>query len=164
MRGRLESTPTGYALVFVRELRASADDVWTVLTDRAARAEWLFDGVIEPGVGGRVDLHDDLHHVTGQVTAWLPGELLALTWSSPDAPEGEVRFELTALADDRCRLRVVHTTSRSARPRSLAAGWHAMLDRLTTVLGLAPAGHGPSFESLVRDYATAPIEQPTSPR
>ena len=163
MHGRLESTPTGYALVFVRDLDASVEEVWGMLTDRSARARWLFDGEVEPGVGGRVDLHDDLHHVTGEVTAWRPGSLLALTWSSPDAPEGEVRFELTTLEDGRCRLRVEHATTGTARPRSLAAGWHVMLDRLTTALGLAPAGHGPGFAALVRDYAEAPI-RPCPPR
>lgn len=164
MHGRIRSTPTGYALVFVRDLAASTGEVWTMLTDRSSRAEWLFDGEIEPRLGGRVDLRDDQHHVTGQVTAWRPNEVMALTWSSPDAPEGEVRFELTALDDDRCRLQVVHATTRTARPRSLAAGWHAMLDRLVPALGLAQGGHGPGFQRLVHDYATAPIEQPAPPR
>lgn len=158
MHGRISSNESGFTLVFTRELKASVDRVWMMLTDRAARADWLFDGTIEPRVGGLVDLHDSHHDIAGRVTEWVPPHLLAMTWSSPDAPEGEVRFELTSTTDGHCQLRVVHTTGADARPRSLAAGWHAMLDRLSLVLGLEPAGSRPSFEQLLREYRDVPIE------
>lgn len=160
MRGRIQATESGYSLVFTRELTASVDRVWEMLTNRTARAEWLFDGTIEPRDGGLVDLYDNHHAISGRVTAWQPPHLLALTWSSPDAPHGEVRFELTETAPATCRLRVVHTTDSAARPRSLAAGWHAMLDRLLVGLDLAPAGTHPSFDDLVGAYRDVPIERP----
>lgn len=163
VHGRISSDEAGYTLVFTRDLKASIDRVWTMLTDRAARADWLFDGTIEPRVGGLVDLHDSHHDIAGRVTEWEPPHLLALTWSSPDAPQGEVRFELTSTAEGRCQLRVVHTTGADARPRSLAAGWHAMLDHLSVVLGLGPAGSGPSFEQLLGEYRDVPIQGPTIP-
>lgn len=161
MHGKISANEVGYTLVFTRELKASVDRVWTMLTVRAARAEWLFDGTIEPRVGGLVDLHDSHHDITGRVTEWAPPHLLALTWSSPDAPEGEVRFELSSTAEGRCQLRVVHTAGPDARPRSLAAGWHAMLDGLLVVLGLEPAGRGAGFEQLMREYREVQIEGPT---
>ncbi len=160
VRGKILATEAGYTLVFTRELTASVECVWQMLTDRAARAEWLFDGTIEAGVGGLVDLYDSHHTISGRVTAWQPPHLLALTWSSPDAPHGEVRFELTETANATCRLRVAHTADREARPRSLAAGWHAMLDHLLVFLDLAPADTHPTFDDLVRDYHDAPIERP----
>lgn len=158
MQGKMVATDTGYQLAFTRDLPVSVERVWRMLTVREARATWLFDGTIDPRVGGSVDLFDSHHHVTGRVTAWDPPNLLTLTWSSPDAPQGEVRFELAATGTGSCRLRVVHTTDRDARPRSLAAGWHAMLNRLQLGLGLASSGDCPSFDDLVREYRDLPIE------
>ncbi len=160
MYGRIQATDAGYSLSFTRELTAPIERVWEMLTSQAARADWLFDGTIEPGVGGHVHLFDAHHTITGQVTAWQPPHLLALTWSSPDAPHGEVRFELTETESATCRLHVVHTTDHAARPRSLAAGWHALLESLLVSLDLAPAGTQPNFDAFVRDYLDVPIERP----
>ncbi len=157
MLGKIVVTATGYRLVFTRDLPASAERVWSMLTDPADRATWLFDGAIEPRVGGVVDLFDSDHHVTGRVTAWDPPNLLALTWNSPDAPHGEVRFELTDSTPGTCRLRVVHSAGGDARPRSLAAGWHAMLDRLHLGLAGTPPDDSASFDDLVRDYRDLPF-------
>lgn len=160
MRGRILATESGYALVFTRDVAASVERVWEMLTTRSARADWLFDGTIEPGVGGLVDLYDSHHTISGRVTAWRPPHLLAMTWSSTDAPAGEVRFELSETSRGGCQLRVVHTTGSDARPRSLAAGWHAMLDRLFVVVGMAEVESLCSFEELVRDYGDAQIDGP----
>ena len=154
MYGRIEATPVGHRLTFVRELAAPVDRVWEMLTDRAARMTWLFDGEIEPRVGGVVDLFDDDHHATGVVTIWEPPHRLALTWSSPDAPAGDVRFDLAATAAGRCRLTVTHSIADGGKPRSLAAGWHTILDRL------ASGDEAPGFEELLDTYAKRPIEQP----
>jgi uncharacterized protein YndB with AHSA1/START domain len=158
MHGKIVAINAGYQLAFTRDLAVSVERVWRMLTDREARAKWLFDGTIEPCVGGVVDLFDSHHHVTGRVTAWDPPNLLALTWSSSDAPLGEVRFELTGIGPESCRLRVVHTAEGDTRPRSLAAGWHAMLDRLQQGLEGMPSDECPSFDDLVREYLDLPIE------
>lgn len=152
--GRIEATSSGHRLTFVRDLAAPVDRVWEMLTDRAARATWLFDGEIEPRVGGAVDLFDEDHQMTGVVTTWEPPHRLALTWSSPDAPAGDVRFDLAATAEGRCRLTVTHSVAPGGRPRSLAAGWHTILDRL------APGRETPGFHELVAVYAERPIEDP----
>lgn len=157
MHGKIVVTGVGYRLTFTRDLPASAELVWRLLTDPADRATWLFDGTIEPRVGGVVDLFDSDHNVTGRVTAWDPPKLLSLTWSSPDAPHGEVRFELTDITPETCRLRVVHSVGGGARPRSLAAGWHTMLDRLHQGLTGTFLDDTPSFADLVREYRDAPI-------
>lgn len=157
MHGKIVVTEVGYRLAFTRDLPASAERVWRMLTDPADRATWLFDGIIEPRVGGVVDLFDCDHHVTGRVIAWDPPNLLALTWSSPDAPQGEVRFELTDSTPETCRLRVVHSAGCDARPRSLAAGWHAMLDQLHLGLAGTPPDDSASFDDLVRDYRDLPF-------
>jgi len=157
MHGRIVATDVGYRLAFTRDLPASAERVWSMLTDPARRATWLFDGTIELRVGGLVDLFDSDHHVTGQVTAWNPPNLLALTWSSPDAPLGEVRFELSAITPETCRLQVVHIVGCDARPRSLAAGWHALLDRLHQGLAGTSPDDCSSFADLVREYRDVPI-------
>jgi uncharacterized protein YndB with AHSA1/START domain len=157
VHGEIVATEVGYRLAFTRDLPASAERVWRMLTDPADRATWLFDGTIEPHLGGAVDLFDSDHHVTGRVTAWNPPSLLALTWSSPDAPQGEVRFELTAITPETCRLRVVHAVGLGARPRSLAAGWHAMLDRLQQGLAGTSSDDCSSFADLVREYRDLPI-------
>lgn len=158
MDGRMVATDAGYQLKFIRDLPVSVERAWRMLTVREARATWLFDGTIEPRVDGIVDLFDSHHHVTGRVTAWDPPNLLTLTWSSPDAPQGEVRFELTPTGTRSCRLRVVHTTDGRAQPRSLGAGWHAMLNRLQQGLGLASSDDCPSFDDLVREYRELPVE------
>lgn len=160
MQKRILATESGYALVFTRDLSASVERVWEMLTTRSARADWLFDGTIEPGLGGLVDLYDSHHTVRGRVTAWRPPHLLALTWSSTDAPAGEVRFELSESSRGGCHLRVVHTTGSDARPRSLAAGWHAMLDRLFVAVGMTEVESLCSFDELVQDYLDVPIDRP----
>ncbi len=157
MHGKIVATEVGYRLAFTRDLAASAERVWRMLTDPADRATWLFDGIIEPRVGGVVDLFDSYHHITGRVTAWDPPNLLALTWSSPDAPQGEVRFELTDLTPETCRLRLVHSTGCDARPRSLAAGWHALLDRLHQGMAGTSSDDSRSFADLNREYRDVPI-------
>jgi len=157
MHGKIVVTEVGYRLAFTRDLPASAERVWRMLTDPADRATWLFDCIIEPRVGGVVDLFDCDHHVTGRVIAWDPPNLLTLTWSSPDAPQGEVRFELTDSTPETCRLRVVHSAGGDARPRSLAAGWHAVLDQLHLGLAGTPPDGSASFDDLVRDYRDLPF-------
>lgn len=157
MFGLIVATPVGHRLEFGRDLPASVDRVWQMLTDPAERTTWLIGGVLEPRVNGLVDLVDD-HHVTGRVTQCDPPHVLALTWSSTDAPMGEVRFELTALTDDTCRLRLVHTAGTGARVQSLGAGWHALLGRLGALLGATPFVR-PSFADLLVAYEDVPIKQ-----
>lgn len=158
MFGRIVGTPVGHRLEFTRDLPASVDRVWQMLTDPAERATWLIGGVLEPRVNGVVDLVDDHHHVTGRVTQCDPPHVLALTWSSTDAPLGEVRFELTALTDDTCRLRLVHSAGPGARVQSLGAGWHALLGRLGALLGATQSG-SLTFADLLLAYEDVPIEQ-----
>lgn len=156
MLGTIVATPTGHRLELNRDLPAPVARVWQMLTNPAERATWLMGGVLEPRVNGIVDLVDDYHHVTGRVTRCEAPHVLALTWSSTDAPEGEVRFELTALSESTCRLRLVHSVGAGARVQSLGAGWHALLDRLCA--GLAPtSATGRSFADLLTAYQYAPI-------
>lgn len=156
MLGRIAATPPGHQLEFRRILPASVERVWHLLTDPDERAAWMFAGTLEPRVGGLVDLVDEHHHVTGRVTRCEPPHLLAFTWSSADAPVGEVCFELTAMGDDTCQLQLVHTLGTGAQVRSLGPGWHALLDRLGGLVGAEQVGRH-SFSELLALYQDVPI-------
>ena len=158
MRGRITATGPGHRLEFERELPAPVERVWHLLTDAEERAAWMIGGTLEPRVDGIVDLVDEHHHVTGRVTRCEPPHLLVLTWSSADAPQGEVRFELTTLTEQTCRLRLVHTLGPGAQVRSLGAGWHRLLNHLGALAEDKPPA-GPSFADLVVLYQDVPVER-----
>lgn len=156
MRGRVSGSvheaDDGARVAFTRELAAPVERVWAMLADPDARARWLFAGTIEARVGGVVSLHDADHVVSGRVLEWSPPYALALEWSSPDAPRGVVRISLAETPTGGCRLRLEHRLV-SGRPRSLAAGWHALLDRLAVDLGEMAADDPWTFARLVERYA-----------
>ncbi len=158
---------------FQRHLRASVDQVWAFLTDSDARSRWLAAGVMEPRVGGRVDLHfhnaslsdqaddpppekyaDMPEHVafSGVVTRWEPKTALAHTWVGGEE-NSEVTYELLP-TDDGVVLTLTH---RRLHPRdhliSACGGWHTHLAILIDVLaGNSPAPFWRSHTAYEAEY------------
>ena len=64
---------------FDRVLPGPLDKVWSVLTDTKWLPGWYGEGVIEPTVGGKVELMGG--HIRGVVTQWDPPQRLAYTWN-----------------------------------------------------------------------------------
>jgi uncharacterized protein YndB with AHSA1/START domain len=145
---------------FERLLPATAERVWTFLTDSDARGKWLASGEMEPRVGGLVTLrfhHADLSSVpeptperykhiedgvtsTGRVTHWEPPRRLAFTWGDEATPS-EVVFELTPVADG-TRLVLTHRKLATRKDMvDVSGGWHTHLGVLAAqVAGRDPGG------------------------
>jgi uncharacterized protein YndB with AHSA1/START domain len=92
---------------------------------------------IEPHVGGRfLEIHDPQAGTgfeVGRVTAWEPGERLALTWTQVGwPPDTWTDLEITFTAvDDRTLVRLEHTgferTGTGAFRAGYAQGWRTIL-------------------------------------
>ena len=128
--------------------------VWDYFVDADKRRLWIGGGVIEPVVGGRVEISvanasladkDDLpppkyagNHgkgsILGTVTACEPPYLLAYQWLHGDDEPSEVRVELEERGG-----KVLLTLTHERLPSrdwllSVSAGWHTHLDILAARL------------------------------
>lgn len=132
---------------FERTLPGPIERVWQYLTSSEQIAEW-FGGagmkyVIEPRVGGMVDLADG--HIRGVVTQWMPPRLLAYTWNvfmpgdvESRYPESYVTFELRTQGND-VLLVLTHRPILDGFESQTLMGWHTILDALgSLVRGDAP--------------------------
>jgi len=126
-------------------VEATPEDAFRLFTDEMA-LWWRRDGRywndperavsirLEPGVGGRfLELYeDDESFELGRVTAWEPGERLAVTWVQSDWPTGvDTLVEVTfAAAGGGTRVSVAHSgfEALGEPPRAgYAAGWAELL-------------------------------------
>ena len=129
---------------FERVLDASAETVWSYLTDGELRGQWFAAGELDPCEGGKVELifdHDNLStdnvpyperyaahkcaHAEERVVEIDPPRRLAFTWDG--GKEGVVTFELFP---DGARTRLVLTHRGISGPAGLAnfgGGWHSHL-------------------------------------
>ncbi len=117
---------------FERPIEATPDKVWSILTNVRLLPDWYGEGVIEPRVGGKVDLMDG--HIRGTVTQRQPSRKLAYTWNvfSPGEqessfPESYLTFEL-APKDRRTRLTLTPLPVLEPFVKLNAMGWHTFLD------------------------------------
>jgi uncharacterized protein YndB with AHSA1/START domain len=113
---------------FERTIKATASEIWAVLTDTSRLSEWYGIGTIEPGVGGAVSLMDG--HVRGVVTHWQPEKKLTYTWNVfqlgqevSDFPESYLTLEV---ADG--KLVLTHLPVLEEFVKLNAMGWHTFLD------------------------------------
>jgi uncharacterized protein YndB with AHSA1/START domain len=131
---------------FERLLPGTIERVWAYLMESDKRAKWLASGVVEPRVGGRVDLHfrhADLSPTTeavpekyracangaglaGRVTRFEPPRLLSHTWGEAAGTASEVTFELTPQGEH-VRLVLTHRRLPPSEMLSVASGWHTHL-------------------------------------
>lgn len=151
--GRLVPDADGASLLFERFLPHPRARVWAALTDPEQRAAWFFAGVLEPRVGGRVDLEDSGPGVHGQVVAVEPEVLLTFTWDSEDGPDSSVSFALSD-APGGTVLRFTHRIDDRCRPENLLPGWHAIFDDLGPYLDDGQVVEHPGRHAqLLADYA-----------
>ncbi|WP_242107938.1 SRPBCC family protein [Luteimonas aquatica] len=156
-----------------RTLPGPIERVWAYLTEDEKLGQWLASGIIEPRVGGKVELlflHSRLSDEPGpaparyadmepngyrhrsRVTAWDPPRVLAYTWGEQD-DASEVRFELNERGDD-----VLLTVTHARLPNhgelvGVSGGWHAHLDVLADRLhGRAPPNFWKRHAPLDAEY------------
>lgn len=101
-------------VVQAREIRASAERVFSLLTDPEALGRWMPDmAEFEPRVGGRVRFgyQGGERIVVGTVTRFEPPHALAYSWTWEGDTESttDVEFTIDDLGDGRCRVEVVHS-------------------------------------------------------
>ena len=122
-------------VTLVRDLPGPIERVWAFLTEPKHLALWLSDGLFSARVGG--DVRFDMGAV-GQVTIFEPPHLLEYTWNEPEKSRGAildtlVRWELVP-SGSHIRLTLTHTRLSASEAVAHAAGWHALVDALSTRL------------------------------
>jgi uncharacterized protein YndB with AHSA1/START domain len=132
---------------FERSIEATPDKVWSVLTNVRRLPGWYGGGIIEPRVGGKVELMGG--HIRGTVTRHQSSRKLAYSWNvfSPGEqessfPESYLTLEL-APTDARTLLTLTHLPVLEQFVKLNAMGWHTFLDMV---------------EDASRDAAVAPRE------
>lgn len=98
--GTLTAHGSGHQGRLARRFDHAPAEVWRMLTDSAAMAQWLSAGTIEQRLGGkvRIDFVDSGIVIDSAVTAFEPDRLLEYSWSSGDEPARPLRWELTPTA------------------------------------------------------------------
>lgn len=138
---------TGTAHVVEHEIRIDAppETVFPLLTERDEIARWMQANVLEPRVGGRVEIAPSGYAVTGTVTRLEPPRVVAYTWDWVEQPLGgrtEVTFEvLVDGAGSLVRLRHEGLRTQEAADQH-AQGWVMFARRLAEVA----AGRDPGPE------------------
>jgi uncharacterized protein YndB with AHSA1/START domain len=121
---------------FERWYAASAQEVWSALTDPERMRRWLGAEVsIEGRVGGAVRLHwDSGDEMDGVISVFQPDRVLEYTWrETAQGVESLVRFELLAQRSG-ILLTLEHTRVPADQAAGFGAGWHGHLDALAAVL------------------------------
>jgi uncharacterized protein YndB with AHSA1/START domain len=131
-------SPDGFAAAvrFERWYAASAQELWSALTDPRRMRRWLgADVSIEARAGGVVRLRwDSGEEMDGVITVFEPERVLEYTWREAAlGVDSLVRFELSA---ERSGMVLVleHTRVPGDRAAGFGAGWHGHLDALAAAL------------------------------
>ena len=118
---------------FERSIEATPDKVWSVLTNVRLLPGWYGEGVIEPRVGGKVELMGG--HIRGTVTQRQPSRKLIYTWNvfSPGEqessfPESYLTLELAPKDGGGTVLTLTHVPVLEQFVKLNAMGWHTFLD------------------------------------
>ena len=121
---------------FERQLRASAEEVWTALTQPDPLSRWLGAEVtIQAELGGAVLLRwPGGEQMTGSILRCIPPRLLEYSWKeSEEEAESVVTFEVSP-AGSGARLVLEHRLIDPGTIAGLGAGWHGHLDALDALL------------------------------
>jgi uncharacterized protein YndB with AHSA1/START domain len=154
MEGTLHEKDGRYVVRFERRLAHPPEKVWRAITDPDQLASW-FPADIEGDreVGGRLRfvMREGDDGGEGEVTEHDPPRLFEYTWG------GQVlRWELRPDGEDGCILVLTNTVDDRDQATWNAAGWHACLDALESLLASRPLDwamvHGQAAE-LHEDYA-----------
>jgi uncharacterized protein YndB with AHSA1/START domain len=142
-----------WALILVRELRHSPENVWQALTDPAQLREWA-----------PFDTDSNLATATSAKLTWVgTGQVTETRIMRADAPKlleyGDMRWELEPLGSG-TRLTLWHSIDRRFISWG-AAGWHICFDVLDRLLAGEPMGRivGPAtrqfegWQRLTAEYA-----------
>jgi len=113
---------------FERPIAASPERLWNALTDVGRVPGWYGDGMIEPGVGGTVQLMGG--HIRGVVTQWQPPRKLAYTWNvfAPGEPVSQFPESYLTLEIGDGLLTLTHLPVLDRFVTVNAMGWHTFLD------------------------------------
>ena len=135
---QVQSDDGHWTLVFVRELKHSPADVWSVLTVPAQLREWApFDSSRDLGMSGEATL--TMAGTTPEPFASMigraePHSLLEYTWG-----DDLLRWNLEPSGTG-TRLTLRHTMGDRAWLPKVAAGWHICLDVAECLLDGEPVG------------------------
>ncbi len=135
MNGTVERLADGYRLRFERRLHHPAAKVWAALTEPSHLADWLADATVELVPGGKLQLcfGNTGSVVNGKVMRVLPERLFEFTWSSEEAVDTLVHWELHPNPEG-CLLVMTHDFPNDLALPSMLAGWHTHLEGLPTAL------------------------------
>lgn len=111
--------------------------VWSAISAPERIADWLGVAELEPRVGGRftvmVGPNGDIG-IEGEVLAWEPPSVLAVSWAWPGGKPGVVRYDLAPDGPQATRLVFTHRGVRRDQTLSVLPGWHLYLTRLEQVV------------------------------
>jgi uncharacterized protein YndB with AHSA1/START domain len=175
MNNQYGTFPEPETLRFERLLPGPIERVWDYLTKSELKEKWLAAGVVEPKVGGKVELHfyhkklsenddpipdkykemEDGESFTGRVTQWDPPHLLSYTWSENAEDQSEVTFELRPKENNKVLLVLTHRRIGDDRDFIIGAlaGWHTHLGILVDRLeGNEPKGFWRIHTKMEKEY------------
>jgi uncharacterized protein YndB with AHSA1/START domain len=157
-----------------RVLPGPIERVWSYLTDSDKRAEWLAAGLLEPRVGGALELrfnhaaltphreeipepyrkYDGSIAFNSTVLRFEPPRVLSISWPQSAADDSAVTFELTPQGKD-VLLVITHTRlANRDELLSVSGGWHAHVGILVDKLnGRVPKGFWAEHARLEKEYA-----------
>lgn len=155
-----------------RILPGPIERVWAYFVEPEKRAKWLAGGTMAHAPGGRIDLHFNHIHISGEraperfsacnerleaishVVRIEPPRLLVMSWDDGGPAESEVSFELTPQGEKSTRLVLTHRRLPDrAQLLSHSSGWHSHLDALDDLLSeRAPRPFWSNFIALEAHY------------
>ncbi len=123
---------------------ASPEVVFKAITDPKELTNWFPDqAILEPKVGGKVKFSfykdNEREHrefdffPEGTITEFIPNKKLSYTWhvpNTPDFPRTLVTWELEEIADNKTRVKLLHSGFETGKLFKHDEGWSYFLNRL----------------------------------
>lgn len=138
-------TVNGVATIsFRRRLPYPIERVWTAITDPAERAAWFGPTVIEPRVGGAIEMTAEgppapatVRRIAGKILVWDPPRVFEHEWRQAIVEDGSIRYELEPDGDGTF-LTLLHRGLSVKNAVGFLPGTHAFLDRLEAIVAGEP--------------------------